>query len=321
MIFERNFLQWSRVLLVLGIALVAWSSIPSPSTDEAASSDHHSLRHRSLALSEFIDPKSSSPKQLVLPYVQFYIKTSGKPKYLERAVHIADTFGHDADGMTFLFDNHNPDEVDEFARMRPWVSIRHVEGTDAQGDYHGETASKKDLLQAAYRAQRIKTRAVFNDFLGTPEPKPDWVCYLDDDMLANVANLKVDLQLKQTQCSPDCLITDVKGHGGIQYTQGGWCMSQSLAARVAELLIEKNDEELGWTSTDDVSFNKDVLQKWLGVSPTDSERWWSELSWRKSDPKRIATEPLHGGSISAFNEKVVPSLAVYHIRYIVVEGV
>mmetsp|Transcript_15636 Transcript_15636/g.34128 ORF Transcript_15636/g.34128 Transcript_15636/m.34128 type:complete len:343 (+) Transcript_15636:138-1166(+) len=294
----------------------------------------HQHRHlRSLQLTEYADPKSTSLRQgsdvsdnapptpgedyIDTINIHIYVKTSGKSPFIERAMRIADTYGRDvAEGggtIRFLFDTHNYEAVEEFARERPWVSVRRVEGTENQGNYKGESSLNDSLLHAAYKAQRLKTRAVFlhEDLDAETDAKPaDWVCYLDDDMLVNYANLKVDLHEKEAQCSPDCLVSDRVGHGGIQYTQGGWCMNRELAQRVGNLLREKTDEDLHWDSTDDVSFNQYVMLKALGVLPTDSERFYSELSWRRRSPKFFK-----GMSIPTFGEKILPKLAVYHIRF------
>eukprot|EP00578_Thalassiosira_sp_NH16_P031412 CAMPEP_0181079906 /NCGR_PEP_ID=MMETSP1071-20121207/2279_1 /TAXON_ID=35127 /ORGANISM="Thalassiosira sp., Strain NH16" /LENGTH=178 /DNA_ID=CAMNT_0023161339 /DNA_START=243 /DNA_END=779 /DNA_ORIENTATION=- len=126
-----------------------------------------------------------------------------------------------------------------------------------------------------------------------------------------MTNLMMDLFEKEPQCSPNCLIADKKGHGGIQYTAGGWCMQRQLVQRVGELLKEKNDQALGWKSTDDVCFNKQVMTAGLGVTVIDSDRWFSELSWRRRDKKRQKLGSVGTHKI-LFMQTVVPSLAVYH---------
>ncbi|KAL7546619.1 hypothetical protein ACHAWF_009958 [Thalassiosira exigua] len=264
-----------------------------------------------------------------LPRVHVYVKTSGKPAYLARSIRVADAYGRGVDALTFLFDRDDAAEVDAFGRDRPWLDVRRVDGTEKQGDYHIEEDTLEQVRAAqatAYKAQRIKTRYVFRDFFGEDGanwngaaggggPGYDWVCYMDDDMLLNVANLKSDLVDLGRTCLPSCLVTDEKGHGGIKYTQGGWCMNVDLARRTAELLAAKTDEELGWTSTDDVSFNQAVMQWGLGVRPTNSARWWSELAWRRKDAKFVATKEVHWGTLEGVRREILPSLAAYHVRF------
>jgi len=195
--------------------------------------------------------------------------------------YIADTWARDAwvreagdRRVTFLFDHKNEDAVSDLGRSAPWIEIRHVDGTDRQGEYKKGAGDKF----AAWEAQRTKTRAVFLDYVnGDP---PDWVCYLDDDMLVNVANLRRDLAEQSRSCADNCLIADAmarrKGGGG--WTVGGWCMNGSLAKRTAVLLDERTDASLGWTNNDDVSFNRAVMMNANKVRPRSSPLWYSEYS-------------------------------------------
>lgn len=287
----------------------------------------HRHRHRSLGISDYKDPKSivdndnaigdsASPPSMS---IHFYIKTSGQERFLTRAKHIADTWGKevmmphnngDATGnvIQFLFDNQNQAAVEDFARDRPWVQIRHVEDTDGQGGYKGKGRHNEAQIAAAFRAQRLKTRAVFiNEFSEVDTPAAEWVCYLDDDMVVNGTNLQRDLREKAEHCTPNCLIADGNRWKDIQYTAGGWCMNHQLAYRTYDLLQQHTDEELQWESTDDVSFNYYVMFQVLGVLPTNSDRWRSELHSRST---------LRGMSVQAFSETVVPTLAVYHSMYV-----
>ena len=324
------------------MALLAHSSgsidVAITEEEEAAPSADGQHEDRELGgLAEYLDPKSIEPHVVEaggqaggdngapLIYhdvsIHFYIKTSGKVPYIERAEHIADTWGRNADQITFLFDNSNHENVEIFARERPWTAINHVEGTDRQGDYKGQGKAGEALpwvrVRAAYKAQRLKTRAVFTDFFdpALPQPNADWVCYFDDDMVVNLPNLKMDLLEKEQQCAPNCLISDRQGYGGIQYTAGGWCMQHHLAQRVNELLKYKTDEDLGWKNTDDVCFNKQVMTNSLGVVVMDSDKWYSELSWRKKSKKRLKLGSLKTHTIGTFMERMVPNLAVYHTKF------
>ena len=274
--------------------------------------------------------------------VHFYIKTSGSQVYLDRARHSADTWTRDADpgSVTFLFDNHQADEVDRMAEEHPWIAIRHVEGTDQQGNYKGH---RKPEVEAAHAAQHLKTRAVFD--LYRTDPVPDWVCYLDDDMMVNVAVLKEDLLELTPNCSPDCLIADGqvwmpngengKGSGMIQpYTVGGYCMQDNLVRRVTELFAAKTDADIGWIGTDDLHFNRFVMQEALGVTVTNSDRWYSEFAYPDVDEYGFHKHTMHqdraNGAVGMkfwmrqkptwendgeLMAKFVPSLAVYHMGY------
>lgn len=285
---------------------------------------------READLSEYLDPKSTFPRLINAPpnsdvSVHFYIKTSGNHPFLERAEAIADTWGRETDGITFLFDNNNSDEVAQFDQLRPWVSVKYVEGTDVQGDYKDINARDRAALSESYQGQRKKTRAVFADHLAKPGPIPDWVCYIDDDMIVNVPILKVDLVNKEPQCSPDCLIADRHIHGRgfreatVQYSAGGWCINRDLAHRVGALFSDKSDEELNWLGNDDYSFNLDVMKGWLGVTPTDSEKWYSELYWRRRNKPKKLENVGRLCSLSSFSEMVVPTLAVYQTIYVDLE--
>ncbi|EJK55327.1 hypothetical protein THAOC_24948 [Thalassiosira oceanica] len=257
-------------------------------------------------------------------------QTSGLPLYFSRAVKSADTWARNTDSgsVTFLFDNHQADVVNKFGAERPWIAIRHVEGTDKQGEYKG--GDKK----AAFAAQHLKTRAVFEAYL--TGPIPDWVCYLDDDMRVNVAVLKEDLLELSPSCSPNCLIAHGELFNEIPYTVGGYCMQSNLVKRLATLFATKTDAELGWTNTDDVDFNKHVMQDALGVTVTNSERWYSEYAFPEVDEygdfhKHSMHElssmygrkgwNLFSERKKAARENVelmarfVPNVAVYHMGY------
>ena len=176
------------------------------------------LQHRSLGgIPDFTDPKStiarsnyieeSSSLPATTTSIQFYIKSSGKPTYLARSRRITDTWAKDTHGqITFLFDTDNKLSVTRFQEQHPWITVRQINGTLRQGEYKGGGDSN-----AAFYAQRIKTRAVFTDFDITfynnttnNKPVPDWVCYLDDDMSVHVSNLIEDLEQRKSICTPNC---------------------------------------------------------------------------------------------------------------------
>ena len=248
------------------------------------------------------------------------MKTSGQNLYRLRAWRSAFTWARDAgpgDSVTFLFDNHKAELVDRFAADHPWISVRHVEGTDHQGEYKGRGGDKS----LALLAQHLKTRAVVDSY--RTGPVPDWVCYLDDDMRVN----KEDLLELSPGCSPDCLVADGEDFNGIPYTVGGYCMQSNLVGRLAELFATETDAEIGWTGTDDVDFNKHVMQDALGVTVTSSERWYSEFAFPEVDGYGFRKHSMHEGATDwrerkrtvqkdgEFMARFVPSVAVYHMSY------
>jgi len=311
--------RWCQLPLMVAVAaIVAWSSYHHTHHKYPIEDSHH----RSLStLSDFIDPKSTSPHVMVDKSfngndvtIHMYIKTTGRRPWFNRVERIADTWGKEVAAnigkITFLIDNNNQAEVDEFFHQRPWTIVKHIEGTD-NGRYKGRGITHAAKLDA-HRGQRLKTRAVFADYLDNPE-KPDWICYMDDDMIVNISNLKMDLLENEPECSPNCMIADRRAWRGISYTAGGWCMQQNLAQRAAELLHDKTDDELNWTLTDDVDFNQMVIQKGLGATATGSDRWHSEfanegkqLKWGDRGMWQDKTK---------FRETIGHNLAVYHIGY------
>merc|ERR1711924_74921 len=116
---------------------------------------------------------------------------------------------------------------------------------------------------------------------------PDWVCYLDDDFIVNISVLKKDLLKMSEECSPNCIVADAmndNGHG--LRTSGGWCMERALYKRVANVLSQHTDEELGWLGPDDGAEDDGegrrgfmgMLYLWLHVIPMDSAVWYSQNS-------------------------------------------
>mmetsp|Transcript_30882 Transcript_30882/g.69279 ORF Transcript_30882/g.69279 Transcript_30882/m.69279 type:complete len:351 (+) Transcript_30882:25-1077(+) len=312
---------------------------PRPRRQESLLRTLRTAERRILSDVDWSDPRTEEKKILSnhLPVsavdlsVHFYIKTSGLRLYLSRAVKSADTWARDTDSgsVTFLFDNHQADVVNEFGAEKPWIAIRHVEGTDKQGEYKGRGDKK-----AAIAAQHLKTRAVLDSYL--TGPIPDWVCYLDDDMSVNVAVLKEDLLELSPSCSPDCLIAHGELFNENPYTIGGYCMQSNLVKRLATLFSTKTDAELGWTQTDDVDFNRRVMQDALGVTVTNSERWYSEFAFPEVDEygdfhKHSMHElsSMYGAKAwDNFSERkkaaqndvelmarFVPNVAVYHMGY------
>ena len=244
------------------------------------------LRQRSLGVSDFNDPKSTEARieesSSTTTSIQFYIKSSGKPTYLSRSRRIATTWAKETNNqITFLFDTDNNAGVVRFQEQYPWITIRQINGTLRQGEYKGGGDAN-----AAFIAQRIKTRAVFTDYDATyyynnttnNKLVPDWICYLDDDMSVHVTNLMEDLEQRKSSCTPNCWIGDTYHNN---FAAGGWCMQKELANKVKDLLKLKTDEEIGWDGTDDGGFSKSVMRGRNGIQPSvsiiDSNRWFSEF--------------------------------------------
>lgn len=193
----------------------------------------------------------------------------------------------------------------------PWITVRHIDGTLRQGEYKGGGDTN-----AAYHAQRIKTRAVFTEFDNTlnnsnnsttpNKPAIDWICYLDDDMDVHVSNLIKDLEQRKPRCTPNCWIAD----SYYNFPAGGWCMEVSLAIRVGDLLEQKTDEQLGWFGPDDGGFTKSVMRGVNGIQPSvtilDSNKWISECN--KPIPSVFAIHNFTARRI------YTQSTAVYHYK-------
>eukprot|EP00565_Helicotheca_tamesis_P007549 CAMPEP_0185730352 /NCGR_PEP_ID=MMETSP1171-20130828/9644_1 /TAXON_ID=374046 /ORGANISM="Helicotheca tamensis, Strain CCMP826" /LENGTH=304 /DNA_ID=CAMNT_0028399381 /DNA_START=116 /DNA_END=1027 /DNA_ORIENTATION=+ len=232
----------------------------------------------------------SNPETMV---IHFYIKTSGQDKYFNRAKRMVKTWGMDgaAGGgkMILMMDGKNRESVDAFGAEHSYLDIVHVDGTDRQGDYKKGSPSHEDLREA-FHAQRVKTRAVFTEFVSSrngdeAKQPPDWMCYLDDDMMVNVTNLKTELGRLWHSCTPNCFIADGLTYtGGVDYTSCGYCMERDLASRIEAVLSEKTDEELKWVGNDDVEFNR-MLKQELNVARINSEYWYSQ----ESKPKVTGT--------------------------------
>jgi len=302
--------------LLLGVASVILAALVCISIhrrSQSLLSNNHQLSLssslRRLSIDDYSDPKTVVPQDKEVS-IHVYIKASGKHPWIERALLIADTWAKEVDDITFMLDNNNHEEVSEAFGARPWVKVKHIEGTDKQGQYkvrNGDEEEMKAMVAEAYKAQRLKTRAVFTEE-EEQNSKADWICYIDDDMVVNVSNLKKELIEKEPECAPDCIIGDKRMHG-TYYTNGAWCMNKDLVQRTTALLKDKTDEELRWKKTDDLDFHRFVTSNALGVEITDSDQIFSELAFQKDEPKRMK----YGMERDEFAEKISPTLAVYHI--------
>ena len=140
----------TTIRFVLGVASAVLAALvcisihrPPPSLQ----SNNHQLSLssslRQLSIDEYSDPKTTDQavrpaqpdKEEDNPSIRFYIKASGKHPWIERALLIADTWAKEVDDITFLMDDNNIDEVSEAFGARSWVKVKHVDGTDKQGEY------------------------------------------------------------------------------------------------------------------------------------------------------------------------------------------
>ena len=315
-------MKTTTIRFVLGVAsfvLAALVCISIHRRSQSQSNNHQlslSSSLRRLSIDDYSDPKTIVPHGNDVS-IHFYIKSTGKHPWFLKALRIADTWAKEVDDITFMLDNSNIDEVSEEFGARPWVKVKHVDGTDKQGEYKtargvrsGGDIELADKLEAeAYKAQRLKTRAVFVEEEKMPN-QADWVCYIDDDMVVHVENLKMELLWKGVECAPDCIIGDKHKHSGTYYTNAAWCMNKDLVQRTTALLKDKTDEELGWLGTDDVSFHRAVIINALGAETTDSEKIYSRLSWGQNEPKRMK----YGMESDEFAEKISPLLAMHDMQ-------
>jgi len=194
--------------------------------------------------------------------------------------------------------------------------VHQINGTDRQGEYKGGD------LNAAHLAQRIKMREVFIEYAKLNDPKPDWVCYFDDDMDAQVTVLKEDLARLKPHCSPNCWIADAYDDHG--FASGAWCMQKELTERVGTLLDTNTDQDLKWFSTDDNGFKGRVMKNAsIGVDIVSSKNWYSEIhrpivaddpsdGYKKIDER---LEYNHWTKDGSFMEKWFPTAAVFNTAY------
>lgn len=317
-------MKTTTIRFILGVASVVLAalvciSIHRPPQSLQLQSNNHQLSLssslRRLSIDDYSDPKTIVPQDKEVS-IHFYIKSTGKHPWFFKALLIADTWAKEVDDITFLMDDNNIDEVSEAFGARPWVKVKHIDGTDKQGEYKtargirgdGDIELAEKLEAEAYKAQRLKTRAVFVEEEKMPN-QADWICYIDDDMVVHVENLKMELLWKGAECSPDCIIGDKRKHG-TYFTNAAWCMNKDLVQRITALLKDKTDEELGWLGTDDVSFHQAVIINAMGAEATDSEKIYSSLSWGKDEPKRMK----YGMERDEFAEKISPLLAMHSIE-------
>lgn len=191
-----------------------------------------------------------------LPTVRIFIKSSVQGKYFKRIQHINETWGKNQPNLFYLVDSNKTKIT-----TRPNQTI-YVPGTSNQHFYK----TNKSQIDVAFRAQRLKTRSVFDNPI-----EDDWLCYLDDDMYVNITNLRRELS------ALGGMVGDVSVYKGTWYTMGGWCMDCQLAKKVQFLLKTRTDEQLHWNSNDDVSFAI-ALRRNLGVRIKNSTHWYSQHS-------------------------------------------
>lgn len=201
--------------------------------------------------------------------MQYFVKTSGKHSYLQRAIFIAESWGREVDSVTFLFDSSNETALVDFSERYPFASVKTINGTEEQDEYKYKDGNH----HTAFAAQRKKTRAVFEMF----NQQFDWCCYMDDDMYVNHTNLLSELLQTKPLCQPSCFIGDGTCLYKICYTMGGWCMEAALVLKICHLFGNYTDRQLRWDGSDDMTFAR-VLSTQMQVRYLKSPLWFSEHS-------------------------------------------
>lgn len=219
-----------------------------------------------------------------------YLKTSSKQKYTARTQVALASWAMDVPQLTIM-----SDDSDRVANQRlraqllglgvdDRISVVPVEGTQRFNDYKTEAGADREGGEAQHR----KTRAVLRMFaerVAGPANKhsyPDdgWACYIDDDMLVDVANLRAELARLRPTCTPNCMVGDLSHLSGVWYTAGAWCMERALALRAHRVLERFSDTQLGWQPNDDVAFAIVLTSSTFGINAkyTNSTAFVSEFS-------------------------------------------
>lgn len=209
--------------------------------------------------------------------VFYAIKSSSKPKYIERAAALLSTWGRWCVGRMALFsDDDNPALTHELQGMFPNISFVEVPGTRDFNRYHNyfkKHSHNRDDLKLAWAAQRQKTRAAIRHYLH--ERQESHLCYFDDDIYVHVPNLELELSERFMYCQ-DCMVADrVKHRLGQKYANNGWCMTRQFAKKAMEA-IDK-DKDIGrWTTNDDVNFAKFLEAN--NMTMHDSDLWCGQYA-------------------------------------------
>ena len=126
-----------RSIVIIFISCIVLYIILSYDNDGSRSRYNNILRHRSLGMSDFVDPKSTVVRATTAATsIQFYIKSSGRPQYLSRSERIANSWAKDTNRqITFLFDTYNIPGVVRLQEQYPWITVRQIDGTLRQGEY------------------------------------------------------------------------------------------------------------------------------------------------------------------------------------------
>ena len=263
--------------------------------------------------------------------IKLYIKTSGKPRYLKKAKRGIASWGRQFKDqyygdLVLIMDKLNSEAVSQLL-----ADYRDVPVSGKEMYFHGTQGDK----EVAWRSQRLKLRAAFADFMSNYDSEdeskasdqvgPDWMCLMDDDMLVNVDNLAKELVELQPTCAPDCFVGDKMGiPKSAEHAGGGWCMEKDLALRVAHLLEEKIDEDIGWMGTDDEDFCREVLFKQFDVGTISSDLWYCQFSGPSKGPiKRggVATKASWDPrwptwqKDASYMKPFLATLSVYHENY------
>ena len=218
-----------------------------------------------------------------LPTITFYIKTSTRAPYYNRAKMIDNTWGRNLTNIYYLIDSKN------LSITKNVNQTIYVQGTESQHYYKTGLGNKAD----AFKAQRLKTRAVFLNYRET-----DWICYMDDDMVVNMFNLQKELQYEKG------ILGDVSNFKGTWYTMGGWCMDKQHAIRIKKVLETHTDENIEWRATDDVSFAI-ALKKTLNFTIKNSSKWFSQHSKITSLHKKVSIRAIGYFSMKCETNKTI----------------
>ena len=209
--------------------------------------------------------------------------STAKTKYVDRLRKILETYGtFCAHRITALTDDADLPALKRVQRDFPSLNVEIVRDDAAFGAYHDGSLGNEHDTEVA---QAKKTTALFQFYqrvaLSVLSTKALWLCYLDDDMYANIPALQAELKTAAgwigdtsiNQC--EHYISDHR----IRYTLGGWCMDRSTADAIAAYTINYAPKAY----VDDTGFTCNVLEyfkneKQQHMAPKDSNAWFSEYS-------------------------------------------
>lgn len=319
---------WTRSLaLALAFASALGLAYTSGAVGDV-SSGHQLISRASQTLSEAAAPCTATC-DIVNTTVFYAIKTSSKAPYVVRATEILSTWGRwCSDRIALISDDSNISANARFQDLFTNVSIVVPPDVENFGDYHTHYTEEK--YQAAWRAQRKKTRTAIRHFLDHRTEK--YLCYFDDDMYVHVPNLEYELSQRFSQCEV-CMTAAVwfpktggagQGRAGtgrdvpdVPCPGNGWCMTRPFAL---DFMRELDKPDARWNWTDDGGlgiFMHDhgmILQDsrlWCGQGPklvdegpdglrkiglrmaTREEEWFKNASNTQNASKLVGLSVLH----------------------------